>query len=542
MFTGSAAGYNLPLNVLRHPWRPVPLFRAALPFSAGIMAALYFTCNYVQGLLLAVSFLAVPALLIGLLSPKYFRRYVIQGFILQLIFCLQGYSAVLLLREDLRPDHYKGAVATWYRVRLEEDVSQKGKRLRAMVSVTMRGDTMYAFPSCGRLICYFNDDSLNRRLAYGDEILVKNRVTLIPLPDKAGDFNYRKFMERRQVYAKLNIRHYIPIAHGQKTTIRGLAIASKNKLIQLLKAHLEGQEFAVAAALLIGEDDYVDASLMTAFTATGTLHVLSVSGMHVGLIYMLLALVLGKLENKKYFRILYYLLLYGFLWSYAFITGLSAPVVRSAMMLSLVLSGKLIQRKSPVLNTLTGSFLLLMILNPYWITETGFQLSYLAVFGIMSMHPLLVIQIEFQQLWLHRIWELVSVSLCAQVITVPVGLYYFGQFPDYFLLSNLVIIPISTLAIYGGILVLVTSAIPCAGYWIAWAESKLIYLLNALTEFLGGLPGAVSYPGKISLLNCCLLYLILYAFIQWLQRKSAAALQYLLTVLIVWTLLLLAGL
>jgi competence protein ComEC len=264
--------------------------------------------------------------------------------------------------------------------------------------------------------------------------------------------------------------------------------------------------------------------------------------MHVGLIYMLLATVLGRFENRKGWRIGYFILLYGFLWSYALITGLSAPVVRSAMMLSLVLSGKLLDRKGPVLNTLAGSFFLLMVINPFWITETGFQLSYLAVFGIMALHPMLLKQLEFSNIWLHRIWELVSVSLCAQIITFPVSLYYFGQFPNYFLISNLLIIPVSTLAIYGGILVMITCKIPYAGEYISIAECYLIKFLNSLTLFLGELPGAVSETGKISIMNCLVLYVIFYLMVKWMQERSAAALQKLLLSLIAWTLIVLSGL
>lgn len=525
--------------MLSHPWRPVPLFRVALPFTAGIVAAFRFPENFSLGMGCAVLLITIPALLVFWLGKRHFRSYVLQGFLLQLLCCLQGFTAVLLTREELRPSHFTHRNDGWCQVRLLEDPALRGKRFRALAEVEMTGDSCERILTSGKLLCYFPVDSHSVNLRCNDCLLTRFNWKELPLPRSAGDFNYREFMQRRQVYGQLKVRSYWVVTKSKVHTLRSYAFSCRRQLLKTLKTHLEGQEFAVAAALLIGEDDFVDKPLMAAFTATGTLHVLSVSGMHVGLIYMLLALVLGRLEEKKGWRVGYFVLLYGFLWGYALITGLSAPVVRSAMMLSLVLSGKLLERKSPVLNTLTGSFLLLMMVNPFWLAETGFQLSYLAVFGIMSLHPLLLRQFEFPRLWMHRIWELISVSLCAQLITVPVGLYYFGQFPNYFLISNLVIIPISTVAIYGGIFSLLTSLIPYVGSIVALLEGWLLKILNGITLFLGELPGAVSYPGKISIMHCLILYLLLYQLVKWLQSKSALHLQQLLAGMILWSLIVL---
>jgi competence protein ComEC len=525
--------------VLSHPWRPVPLFRVALPFTIGIGSAFRFPDNYYSGASCAFVLLLIPALIVFFSGKRHFRYYVIQGFLLQLICCFQGYTAVLLAREELHPSHFTRQDYDWCKVRLLEDPALRGKRLRATAVVEEIGDKDVKKLSSGKLLCYFANDSLSGLLRCNDLLITHFNWSELPLPRAEGDFNYRLFMKRRQVYGQLQIKNYAVVTRSDLNSIRSYAFTCRRKLMHNLQSQLSGREFAVAAALLIGEDDYVDKPLMSAFTATGTLHVLSVSGMHVGLIYMLLALLIGKLETKKGWRIGYFILLYGFLWGYALITGLSAPVVRSAMMLSLVLSGKLLERKSPVLNTLTGSFLLLMIVNPYWLTETGFQLSYLAVFGIMSLHPLLLQQFEFSRLWMHRIWELISVSLCAQLITVPVGLYYFGQFPNYFLISNLVIIPISTIAIYGGIFCLLTSFVPYLGSLIAFLEGCILKLLNAITLFLGGLPGSVAYPGKISLLNCLMMYLLLYQLVKWLQSRSAHHFQQVLAGMIVWSLIVL---
>lgn len=464
-----------------------------------------------------------------------------QGVLLQMVIALQGATAVLLTREDLRPDHYTRYAIDNITVRLVEDAAWKGKRYRVLANIESASVDTLKWNVEGEVLLYFKDSIAASRLHCGDRL--RANVFLQPLPDpkNPSDFNYKRFMERRQVYAKAVIKKY-ELLPAERIKVVDYAFECRRILLSQLGRYLHGQEYAVAAALLIGEDDQVDLALMHAFTATGTLHVLSVSGMHVGLIYMLLALLIGKLENKKGWRLLYFLILYLFLWAYAFVTGLSAPVVRSAMMLSLVLSGKLLERKSPVLNTLIGSFFLLMVINPFWLLETGFQLSYLAVFGIMTLHPLLLPQLDFTRLWMHRIWELVSVSLCAQLITVPIGLMYFGQFPNYFLISNLIIIPISTIAIYGGIATLVFSFVPYAGNVVAYLESWLLKILNAITQFLGELPGAVLHTGKISFTICIVLYLLLYFLVKWLSSRAAKDFISVLQIMILLSLLMILGL
>ena len=500
--------------------------------------AFIFSNDFLRGSLAAFLLFMVPAIIVGFLQQKHFRYYALQGGLLQIILCLQGYLMLNVSRENLCRDHFTRFKGDWCELMLTEDPSHKGTKLRAVAEVIRIGNGKEWIATSGKVLCYFPPEDSAAGLFFKTQLISPFNIQAINEPRNPGEFNYRLFMERRQVYAGIPVKHYRLTEHSNDFSIRKAAFACRSKLIDNLRKQLgEGQEYAVAAALLIGEDDFVDQPLMQAFTATGTLHVLSVSGMHVGLIYMLLAALLGRLENKKGWRTGYFILLYGFLWSYAMITGLSAPVVRSAMMLSLVLSGKLLERKSPVLNTLAGSFFLLMVINPFWITETGFQLSYLAVFGIMALHPMLLKQLEVPNIWLHRIWELVSVSLCAQIITFPVSLYYFGQFPNYFLISNLIIIPVSTLAIYGGIIMMITGAIPVAGYCIATIECYLLKILNGITIFLGELPFAISNTGKISVANCILLYIMFYCMIRWLQARDARSLKIVLVSAITWSLL-----
>ena len=200
---------------------------------------------------------------------------------------------------------------------------------------------------------------------------------------------------------------------------------------------LEGKEYAVVSALVAGYTDDLDIETMKAFADTGTLHVLSVSGMHVGIIYYVLNLLLLFLSKHRYGNILRVLILLSFLWLYSMITGMSAAVMRSAAMLSFIIVGKSFNRYVNTYNIIAASIFFLLIMNPFTLMDVGFQLSYISVIGIIWLQPHIYSIFDFNTKWKDEIWKVVSVSIAAQIATFPLGIFYFHQFPNYFLPSNL---------------------------------------------------------------------------------------------------------
>ncbi|MBL0342014.1 MAG: ComEC/Rec2 family competence protein [Bacteroidetes bacterium] len=191
---------------------------------------------------------------------------------------------------------------------------------------------------------------------------------------------------------------------------------------------------------------------------------LCVSGMHVGLIYAILAWSLSFMEKKRLLRNIRYILLIILIWLYALLTGYTPSVVRAAGMITFVIAGKWMNREANIYNLLCSSCLLLFALDPFLLMSAGFQLSFLAVCGIVFIHRLILPLWEPPNRILFRIWELISISIAAQITTFPLSLFLFHQFPNYFLLGNLVIIPLSTLVMYSGLIFLVTDWIPYLGW------------------------------------------------------------------------------
>jgi competence protein ComEC len=282
---------------------------------------------------------------------------------------------------------------------------------------------------------------------------------------------------------------------------------------------------------LLGASDHLDPGTIQSYSASGTLHVLSVSGMHVALVYIVLLKLLAPLERKRKMKWLSIILQLIFLWFYATLTGLCPSVMRSVTMLSVVIAGRAFNRNAHILNSLAASALILLLFDPLLLFDIGFQLSYLAVGGIVTLQP------KLENLWepatnsfkgkiLKHCWTLISVTLVAQVFTFPLGLYYFQQFPTYFILSNLVVIPLSTIVMYAGLFLLIVSPFALLAKPVAVLFGFLVELLNACVAKIEHLPGAVLHSGKWEKPELLLMYLCIFFVLVFLIRKQHTFLRY----------------
>jgi competence protein ComEC len=283
---------------------------------------------------------------------------------------------------------------------------------------------------------------------------------------------------------------------------------------------MHDNEFAMVGALVLGYDDEIDQPLMNAYSHTGTLHVLSVSGLHVGVIYLMLGFLLGFMDRHKKLKWLKVVFILLSLWFFVLLSGFSAPAVRAALMFSLILFGKTLFENVEVSNIVFVSAFLSLCYNPYWLADAGFQLSYTAVLGIVFLYPYFYNMFYFSSGFLEKIWALCSVSLAAQVATLPITLYYFHQFPTLFLITNIILIPISTIIMYGGMLILVFSKIAGITKLLVWLTGACIKLMNGAALFFDQLPFCVIDSIHLSLLNMALMYLLIIIVFVAIEKRS----------------------
>lgn len=382
-----------------------------------------------------------------------------------------------------------------YEVELISVPIEKTNSYQCKLSLLQRIDSVSTRAARGEAVVYFQKDSLMQELLIGDKLLVEAEFKSPDGVQNPHGFDYATYLKRQGVLATAYIAadHWKLSSSPPQKSLRRYAAISLRHLLDIYQEYkIDGDEFAVLAALTLGYQDDLQPDVKAVYSASGAAHILSVSGLHVGIVYAAIFFLLGFLRHGRKQTIIRAAIAMLFLWAYAFITGLSPAVVRSALMLSFVAVATMMERKSQIFNTVLISAFIMLLINPNLLFNISFQLSYAAVISIVAMQKYILRLYTPTNRALKWIWGLTAVSLAAQIGTAPIAIYYFNQFPNYFLLTNYIAIPLSTAIIYLAILLLCVSFLPLlpnlVGFILKWA----IFLLNYALEKIVALPGAVS--------------------------------------------------
>jgi competence protein ComEC len=300
--------------------------------------------------------------------------------------------------------------------------------------------------SAGTVIAYFNGLAA-KQLEAGQTVLIKSALAEVPSPKNPFEFDYRNYLYNKQIYhiAFIDSTSFTTLKIGERLhPIWKLGLnCKKYVLTQLKNSELSQNAYGICSALITGYDDEIDKQVMESFSHSGTLHVLSVSGLHTGLIYMVLNFLFGFVDRKNKYKITRFILITVLLWLFALITGFSAPVLRAVIMFNLFGIGRIWFRgqSGHQLNILLVSAFILLSYNPFYILDVGFLLSYFALFGLIWFQP------KFSKYWqpsntfLSYVWQSVTASIAATISTLPITLLCFKQFPLWFLVCNIVVVP-----------------------------------------------------------------------------------------------------
>ncbi len=386
----------------------------------------------------------------------------------------------------------------------------------------------------GRLMISFKKDENNvkdlQKLKYGDVMLIKGSPFLVIPPENPQEFDYKEYLTFQNIYH----HHYaVPntfqtIDYKPRNQFVAYSLYIRNICSKLLTNLVGSQrESAIAVALVLGVKEQMDNEILQAYSSTGLMHVLAVSGMHVGMMLFPFAWLFGWLEQKGLRgKMVYAGLVLSFLWSYAIITGFSASVLRAVVMFSLVALGRIFGKTGTMYNILACSAFFLLLYEPFLLWSVGFQLSYLAVLSIIIFQPFMKLWYEAQNRYVFYFWELTTVSLSAQLLTFPLGFYYFHQFPNYFLLANLLIIPISSLVLYLGVACIVFGWIPGVNAVLGVCLWAGIYAMNYVTLFLEKLPFALTENVYWTLGQVFLMYGFIFSILLFFVNKKLKYYQY----------------
>ncbi|MFI5149406.1 MAG: ComEC/Rec2 family competence protein [Bacteroidia bacterium] len=530
------------MNEVRAALSRAPFIRLFLPFLAGILWELHFQYS-IPGLA-CYSLILFPILFLLLFCtnayrylPVSIRTFRLFGiFASVFLFCL-GFFFTFLSTDRFKPNHISECTEQEYlaKILIISPPAEKTKSYKATAAVLGIRNKGNWIPVQGNAICRFQKERKAGALRYGDELVVKVRFRTIPGPSNPGMFNYKTYLENRQITRQFfaDSAHWVLLTQGKGNKILELCDRWRVQLLRLIKpASLDKTDAGVGEALILGYEDQLDPDLLRAYSGAGVLHVLSVSGMHVGLVYMLFSSLLFFLDRGPVSRMIKAALTLLFLWFYAALTGLSPPVARSAAMFSFIVIAPVMKRDSYILNTLAASAFLLLCINPWYILDAGFELSYLSVLGILCIQPVLLRLWKPKNKILKWAWELTCVSIAAQAATFPLGLYYFHQFPCYFLLTNLVVIPLSSFIIYTGLGLLLVEGIPWIGNALSALYGLLLKALNQSVYHFSEMPGAALDGIYISPAETIAYYVLVFTAMLYLAFKTPSQLRlFLITVL-----------
>ncbi len=383
------------------------------------------------------------------------------------------------------------------------------------------------FTTSEKVLVYFEKDDKTTTLQPGDNIVFSGSPSSIKNRGNPYEFDYKSYMERKKIYRQLYLSsdRWEPTNTVHTFSLVILSEQIREKLLNIYRSQNLGEaQFKILSALTLGYKRELDPEIKSAFSSSGAMHVLAVSGLHVGIIYGVLFFVLGFLRKQKHGRLVFVLITIFSLWSYAFITGLSPSVERAATMFSILVIGENLKRRINIYNSLAASALILLLINPNNLFEAGFQLSYTAVFGIVFLHPKIAELIQVKTKAARFLWTLFTVSVAAQLATFPITLYYFNQFPTYFWLANILVIPAVSILIPLGLSLLIFSKIPLLSTALSFITNMIIKGIYLLLREIEQLPFAVLHE-SISPIQLIFINSLLICFLCLLNHKKAIYIQ-----------------
>lgn len=379
-------------------------------------------------------------------------------------------------------------------------------------------------PATGKILLTVSRDSINKLYHPGDSFIIIDTPTPIAKPLNPYQFDYAAYMHKQGVFHQLKLKEN----YKSTGTIRDFDYhlgRLREKLTNSFTIHnYSPQVQNTLNALLLGQRQDMDIAINDAYKNAGVLHILAISGLHFSVLFYLLTFLFKPVSQKsKYGRLFRLIAILAIIWGFAFITGLSASVVRSVVMFSIISFGQYLNRDTNIYNSLAISMLVLLVANPYFIFDTGFQLSYLAVFTIVWLEPFYKKFKPSKYRGVNYFSDTILVSLAAQLGVLPLSLYYFNQFPLLFLIANLVVIPLSNIILILGLVVLLLNFI-----WIdaALLSGKLLGLLvemmNGFISWIASFETLVFKEIPFTLLLTLSLYASIALFGIWLYKKSYA--------------------
>jgi len=501
--------------------KQAPFLRLLPGLIAGILLQYYFP-HPVAIALPVILFLLVSITVLRFLSIQQKYRFAIWvgSAIYILLICLG--SIITRIHSITSYKNWIGHDTTNHQpllIRLLETPIERKKSFKTTATIEHKFEQGKWLSVKGKLLLYFSKEEKNRVLKQGDHLLIHQSLQPIGSNSNPGAFNYAAYLARNNIYHRLFLRsnQYQRIDTSQISW----GLQTTQIVLSVLRKYIPGkQEQAIAEALLIGYTFDLEDELLEAYSRTGVIHVIAISGMHLGLVYGLLLLLTSPFKKIRSIRWIRPVVLLVALWSFSLLVGAGASVLRAAVIFSFMILGEWLQRKNNPFNSLAASMFCLLCFNPFYLWDVGFQLSYTAVAGIM------VFTRPIYRFWyipnkvFRYCWQLLVVTCSAQVFTLPVVLYHFHQFPNLFMITNLVVVPLSGLILYGCILLLIISPFSLAAQYLGKIFQIVLQWMNRFIGYAEQLPFAITDHIQINAAQITCYFLLVFFLCRWIIIKQ----------------------
>ena len=520
-----------------------PIVRICFWFVLGIIVAFYCRLNVSY----IFSLLAISIVVFGcFLFQSYHKIEQKKNFSISLyiLFFVIGIITTVVHNDTFKENHYTHNAANFasnhtIKVTVLEKLKSTITNNRYIVKVTQIDNKI----ATGKIILNLKKDTIPKSFFIGARLKMEEKLVRNFKPNNPNQFDYGKYLETKGIYAQLFAEtEQLKISNQTVKNIWYYTSNFRNKIIKNLeKSGFKKEELAVLSALMLGQQQDISPDVLRDYQYAGAVHILSVSGLHVGFILLFINLLLKPLPKNKYGNFIKLTIILISLWLFALVAGFAPSVVRSAAMFSFVAVGMFLNRETNIFHTMLVSLFLILLVAPLFLFDIGFQLSYIALFFILWLQPILKSVWEPKNKIITYFWDIITVSFAAQIGAMPLSIYYFHQFPGLFFVTNLVLIPCLSVIMFLGGLVMVLAYFDFV--WVIFSKivGLSITFTNTYIKWIASIETFIikDIPLSFSLLIAS--YLLIFAGVIWLKKPNFTKMVLVLMSVLIFQILIVTG-
>ena len=498
-----------------------PIVKITFWFILGILTA-NFCCWNITALFILFGFSVVAVVITYFKTAKQLQNTSF-GLLLYFLFFIIGNITTIVRNDTFNNDHYINHNLNFqsdnaYVLIITEKLKNSAKYERYYASLK----SVKNKNSSGKILLNFKKDSTSKDFKIGSKLQVNDQLIKNFKPNNPNQFDYGKYLEKKGVYAQIfTSASNVKLNKNTEKNIWSYTAKFRDKIIgNLAKAGFKKEELAVISALILGQQQDISTEVLKDYQYAGAVHILSVSGLHVGFILLFINFILKPLPKNKYGNFIRLITVLVSLWLFAFVAGLAPSVVRSAVMFSFVAIGMFLNRETNIFHSLVVSLFLILLFQPMFLFDIGFQLSYTALFFILWLQPML------QSLWQPKnkiiiyFWDIITVSFAAQIGAMPLSIYYFHQFPGLFFITNLVLIPCLMVIMALGVLLMLLAYFNYIPAILCKTVEFSITFSNLFIKKIGSVESFVLKDIPLSFSLLIVSYLLIFSWVLWFKKPN----------------------